>query len=360
MEENDNSKSQREENFDFSSKNDVERFLATSRFRKCGNLGYSTLRLEHQTVHMPFCQEGRFHKEGVANSFDLPDKMMKRLSPIVCTTIPIWAPLVSCPHDCKGYRNRSVAKFQRAVSSAVRWLFKKKSIKAGEVEKPWWKEWTTLIVTGVIVGIILLLLTPYFTKSTTPKEQPAQSQPESKPTQPSTDDVKPIAPAKPPSRNVGSVVTNPVQVKPPATQDCPDNKGICIAGDNNGQAMVYQNTPEAVLEWEHFEDPNQAQGAKHPIKVVRAWVNHAWEDARFAVFCDRPCTALHIGFGGVAETATGAISGHKDIAVFIVCVPNPFPPTMRAEMSVESADDDPINVVRVARLKAPDDKTCSH
>jgi hypothetical protein len=320
-------------NINFTDRNAVERFLEGDQFRPCGNLKCLPVNLQYQIVYLPACLENRFHREGIAEHLEMP-LLSRHLSPMTYQSVGIWAPLVSCPRDCKGYRNRTVAKLQNAGSAAVNSLFGKPN-RTGEVEKPWWKEWSTLIVTGVIVGIIVLLLTPYFAKTTTPtgepvQKQPVQSQPEHKPTQPSTDDAKPIAPAKPPSRSVG-LVTNPKQVPTPKAQDCSDNKGICIGGDNNGSATVIQSTPEVMLQWEHFEDPNQAQGAKHPFKVVRAWVNHAWENARFAVMCDRPCTSLHFGMGGMQEAGTGRFPDAPNVAIFVVCAPNPFPPTTKAE-----------------------------
>src|SRR5260370_37793392 len=58
---------------------------------------------------MPACLEGRFAREGFAQHIEMPLRS-RPLSPMTYTTIPQWAPLIRCPRDCKGYRNRTVAK----------------------------------------------------------------------------------------------------------------------------------------------------------------------------------------------------------------------------------------------------------
>jgi hypothetical protein len=89
-------------------------------------------------------------------------------------------------------------------------------------------------------------------KSEPPKGQATQQAPPSSAPQPTTDEgpsVQPIPPAKVPRRaSGGGVVTNPSNTeKPPVSQSCPDNNGICIGGDNNGQANIYQDAPERRL-----------------------------------------------------------------------------------------------------------------
>lgn len=146
---------------DFGDRNAVERFLESSRFRRCTHLECSPVNLASQVVYMPMCMEGRFHKEGIAASFDMPAPS-RPLSPVTYTTIPIWAPFVSCPLDCKGYKNRTVAKLHSVFSSAARWLFRKRSTKGPFVQRKRWRERTVdiviKIVVGVIVGLILFAL----------------------------------------------------------------------------------------------------------------------------------------------------------------------------------------------------------
>ena len=80
----------------FSDRNAVERFLEGKKFRHCANLQCSPVELEHQVLYMPMCIEGRFKREGLAEVLDLPHPP-RPLSPVTYTTIPLWAPLVSCP-----------------------------------------------------------------------------------------------------------------------------------------------------------------------------------------------------------------------------------------------------------------------
>jgi len=247
-----NSKAPENKNINFTNRNAVEKFLEGEQFRPCDNLKCSPVELEHDVLYMPMCMEGRFHREGVAEVLDMP-LPPRPLSPVTYTTIPIWAPLVSCPHDCKGYENRTVAKFQRSVSSAIRWLFRKdKAHSSGTTQekKKWWQDWIVLTVTGVIAaviaGLILWAIIPRLNKLTSPatassESQPEQKKPETTPAQPSTDDVKPM-PAKPPRKVASGNVSNPANTdKRPVTQLCPN--GICIGGDNKGDARVYNFGP---------------------------------------------------------------------------------------------------------------------
>ena len=143
--------------------------------------------LQHEVLYMPVCREGRFNREGVAAYLDMP-LPPRPLSPLTYTTIGIWAPLVSCPPDCKGYRNRSVAKLLRAGSSAVRWLFERKRVNGSSTvqEKKWWERPLGIVILTVIAGLILWGITRHFDKPTPstsveqPKAQPQPAQPEPK------------------------------------------------------------------------------------------------------------------------------------------------------------------------------------
>lgn len=82
-----------------------------------------------------------------------------RLSPITYTTIPLWAPLISCPPDCRGYENRTVA--------WVRAIFKKNlqlrttgrtSDDSPKATSKWdWKFWLGVILIPVALAILALL-----------------------------------------------------------------------------------------------------------------------------------------------------------------------------------------------------------
>jgi len=107
---------------------------------------------------MPMCMEGRFRKEGIAVSFDMP-MPSRPLSPVTYTTVPVWAPFVSCPLDCKGYQHRTVAKFQTAAVSVARWLFGKRSTDGPAAQqKGWWERPVGRIVIGIVVAVVAGLI----------------------------------------------------------------------------------------------------------------------------------------------------------------------------------------------------------
>lgn len=96
---------------DFTDRNSAERFLECGKFRPCSNL---LLPLIHQpsppvNVYVPICAESRFNKAGVAKHLPMPNPGSRIVSPIVYTTVGQWAPLISCPSDCKGYRSKQPA-----------------------------------------------------------------------------------------------------------------------------------------------------------------------------------------------------------------------------------------------------------
>ena len=154
----------------FTDRNAVEKFLDGKQFRHCANLRCNPLQLQQGTVYMPFCMESRFKREGVAEFLELPSPP-RPLSPLTYTTIPTWAPLVSCPADCKGYRNRTVAKVKKTIASSVRTLLRRnKAESAIERKRGWWETWwgqaVMLIVTGVIAGLILWGVARHYEKKT--------------------------------------------------------------------------------------------------------------------------------------------------------------------------------------------------
>jgi hypothetical protein len=110
-------------NINFSDRNAVEKLLETEKFRPCANLRCAPVKLQHHQLFMPMCDEGRFDRQGVAEFFDMPNTQVRSLSPVTYMNIPSWATLVSCPPDCKGYKNRTVAKTRKAGGHAASWLF---------------------------------------------------------------------------------------------------------------------------------------------------------------------------------------------------------------------------------------------
>ena len=106
----------------FSERNSAERFLESGKFRPCANL---LLPLIHQpsfpvNVYIPVCAKSRFNKTGVAQHLLVPDPGSRIVSPEVYTTVAKWAPHISCPRKCKGYRNKRWA----ALADALRRMFR--------------------------------------------------------------------------------------------------------------------------------------------------------------------------------------------------------------------------------------------
>lgn len=236
--------SQSPKNINFTNRNAVEKFLETEKFRPCANLRCAPVKLQNQQLFMPMCDEGRFDRQGVAEFFEMPSTQVRRLSPVTYMSIPSWAPFISCPSDCKGYRNRTVAKLARAGSSVMHWLFQKP--RANEPQTPnkrWWERPVGLLVLGILMAVaadmIHDLIHDKHSVTSAPASQPEQKQNLLPTTQPTDDgpSPKPIAPARPPKKIASGVVTNPVtEPKTPPSQSCPN--GICIGGDNNGSAKV--------------------------------------------------------------------------------------------------------------------------
>jgi hypothetical protein len=118
-----NKKAPPTEKTDFRDKNAVERLLATKKFRSsCDNLKCEQVNLPLMTLYMPVCWESRFDREGIAKDLPMPDHSRRSLSPLTYNTIAFWAPSISCPRPCNGYRNRTFAKLQRGVKQSALWL----------------------------------------------------------------------------------------------------------------------------------------------------------------------------------------------------------------------------------------------
>jgi hypothetical protein len=174
----------------FADRNAVEKFLESKKFRHCANLRCAPVMLQHQQLYMPQCDENRFDRQGIAQAIDMPNTKVRRLSPFTFMHIPSWAPFISCPHDCKGYRNRTIAKAQKTVRQVARWFLGEAAVKDSR-KKGWWEMWwgqaILLIVTGVIVGLAVWGITRHYDKPTPPTAitQPTK-QAEAQATQPTT------------------------------------------------------------------------------------------------------------------------------------------------------------------------------
>lgn len=165
----------------FTDRNAVEKFLETKKFRHCANLECSRVDLHRQVLYMPMCLDDRFNKQGDAEFFDMPSAQKRTVSPVTYMSIPNWAPFISCPHDCKGYRNRTIAKAQKTVGQAARWFFGEAAVKDSRTnDKRWWERPFGIVVLGVVVtvvgGLIVWLIIRHYDKPTlsTAIERPTQ------------------------------------------------------------------------------------------------------------------------------------------------------------------------------------------
>jgi hypothetical protein len=104
---------------------------------------------------MPVCLEGRFKRTGVAEFIEMP-LPPSPLSPVTYTSIPVWAPLVSCASDCRGYRNRTRARIYKAVRQATRWFIhghgsdESRTVHA----KKWWERPLGSVLLGIVVTVV--------------------------------------------------------------------------------------------------------------------------------------------------------------------------------------------------------------
>ena len=107
---------------DFSDWSAVEKFLKTKRFRRCANLECLPAHTGEVVLHLPVCSAGYFERQGNARHFRMPDPQ-RDLRPLTYMTVAIWRPLVSCPRNCKAYRNQTAAKILNYTKRQASWLF---------------------------------------------------------------------------------------------------------------------------------------------------------------------------------------------------------------------------------------------
>src|SRR5271156_6575177 len=88
----------------FGYKNSAEKFLECGKFRKCANLRLIPAQLQIVRLHIPVCVESRFNRTGTAEWLPMP-VFGQPLSPLTYTTVGEWAPHISCPVKCEGYRS---------------------------------------------------------------------------------------------------------------------------------------------------------------------------------------------------------------------------------------------------------------
>jgi hypothetical protein len=280
---------------DFRDRNAVERFLETEKFRRCTNLRCDSVSHPNmQMLYMPACLEGRFAKEGVAQHIELP-LGSRPLSPVTYTTIPIWASLISCPPDCKGYRNRIVAR--------VRAMFRRQSHPEGSPKssKREWMWWIGILIT--VTGIVLALFRPevrVWLRLEKPKPAVLPSDQSLRP------QTIPASPSAPPEAKIeaktqhaktkvtgdnnvtgnnvagnGNAVGNNNQTGP--TANAPN--GIAITGGTVTNPTVNNFGPPSLqITWSVSDTP--PQGNFSFAKAVTVKTNVYYSPVYIAIFCD--------------------------------------------------------------------------
>ena len=107
-----------------------------------------------------------------------------RLSPLTYTTIPVWASLVSCPRDCKGYRNRTLAKIRNRVVSWFHWSSNPKQSHVSQ-GKAWWERPIGIAALGILIavisGLIVWAITRHYDRSSPSMAPSAGERPKAPP-----------------------------------------------------------------------------------------------------------------------------------------------------------------------------------
>jgi hypothetical protein len=347
-------------NIDFADRNAVEHFLETEKFRPCANLECTPLQLQHEVLYMPVCREGRFNREGVAEFLEMP-LPPRRLSPLTYTTIGIWAPLVSCPPNCKGYRNRTLAKIRRAGLLSVRWLFGKNSVNnSGTIQgKRWWEVWwgqsIILVATSVIAGLIIWAITRHYdkpiastivaTQTVEPEHQAAQPEP------------KPEETAKTPSPSLQNAKSKKVRAPTIPSRTAPKIEinapgGIPIVGNqgtvNNPTVNNNYGPPAPKITWEQAPNQPQPIGYARPVVWAKMYLDNPMNNPKFKVVCDRPCIGTNMGGMPMGVTQPYYVNLSENVVIFATDPPNPLPGDRFYFWGVQSKDDFPVHITDVS------------
>jgi hypothetical protein len=143
-------------------------------------------------------------------------------------------------------------------------------------------------------------------------------------------------------------------VQAPGSAFSQNQQGGITAGTINQYGVT---PPDPEVSWRPFEQ-SQPANAQHPRTFGKITVNRPYENALFAVICDRPCSAKGFSVEGYNHNCPGSIPGRPDVAAFVVVLPNPFPPNIEAAFSIDSEDDKPVKIVGVKRLALTNPPTC--
>lgn len=117
----------------FTDKNAVDRYLECGRFRRCANLKAAPAYLPDVTIYIPMCMKSRFNRTDVAAYIPMPSPNQP-LNPLTQASLRYWSRSISCPRNCREYKNATVARIwaqTRRFSDSI----------LGHVIKPseiWW------------------------------------------------------------------------------------------------------------------------------------------------------------------------------------------------------------------------------
>ena len=124
---------------------------------------------------------------------------------------------------------------------------------------------------------------------------------------------------------------------------------IQVGGSNNQASTTCDAVPPTVR-WLLIATPQVTENT-HPHVSAKIWLDRPYMDAKFAVVCDRPCDAVGNGnVGGYNQVTYGKVPNHPDIAAFVINGPNPFPANTDYLLTVQSQDNNPVNIIAVKTL----------
>jgi hypothetical protein len=136
--------------------------------------------------------------------------------------------------------------------------------------------------------------------------------------------------------------------------------GFAISGGTLVNPQVTNlGPPPVTVRW--IFDPNHQpapSSSGHPLATVIFWTDRNDEMGQFAVTCDRPCLAdsmcvlLGHSPGLAAHIEPDETAENENIATFFFL--SPFPANFRCNLTVESQDDKPVKILKVATLELRD------
>jgi len=158
-----------------------------------------------------------------------------------------------------------------------------------------------------------------------------------------------------PAKGNKSGLTLPTQ--PTFSVTSPSGSIINQGSSVEAPQTVINETPDAIMTWAPYQwpaDRPKPNGIMHPDAYAKISVDRDWPNARFIVFCDRPCEAVTTcsGIGlGVIGTKFQKIAGYPNALAFLVYGPNPLPSEPDCIIGVQSEDDHAVRIENVQQIK---------